>query len=59
LWDTLLKVKSGKIEPGQADAVASQSREILRTVSVQLKVASQAKRTLPKDVIDFSENTVK
>jgi hypothetical protein len=59
LWDTLLKVKSGKIEAGQADAVASQAREILRTTTVQLKVASQTNRVVAKDVIDFAENTSK
>ncbi len=57
LWDTLLKVKDGRMEAGQADSVASQAREILRTTTVQLKVASQANRTIPKDVLDFSENT--
>jgi len=59
LWDTLLKVKSGKMEPGQADAVASQAREILRTTTVQLKVASQSNRVISKDVIDFAENKTK
>ncbi len=57
LWDTLLKVKSGKMEAGQADAVASQAREILRTTTVQLKVASQSNRNISKDVIAFAENT--
>lgn len=57
LWDTLLKVKDGRMEAGQADSVASQAREILRTTTVQLKVASQANRLIPKDVLDFSENT--
>jgi hypothetical protein len=57
LWDTLLKVKAGKMEPGQADAVACQSREILRTVSVQIRVASHTKRNLSTDVIKFAENT--
>ncbi len=59
LWDTLLKVKSGKMEAGQADAVASQAREILRTTTVQLKVASQTNRVVAKDVIEFSENSSK
>lgn len=59
LWDTLLKVKSGKMEAGQADAVASQAREILRTTTVQLKVASQTNRVVAKDVIDFAENSSK
>jgi hypothetical protein len=57
LWDTLLKVKSGKMEAGQADSVASQAREILRTTTVQLKVASQSNRVIAKDVIDFAESS--
>lgn len=56
LWETLQDVKSGNMEAGQADAVASQAREILRTTSVQLKVASQANRVISKDVIEFAEN---
>ena len=56
LWDTLNKVKKGKMEPGQADAIASQAREIIRTTTVQLKVAAQGNRQIPKDVVDFSEN---
>ncbi len=59
LWDTLLNVKSGKMEAGQADSVASTAREILRTTSVQLKVASQSNRVISKDVLEFSENTGK
>jgi hypothetical protein len=58
LWDTLLKVKSGEIEAGQADSIASQAREILRTTTVQLKIASQTKRNVSMDVIAFSENSI-
>ena len=57
LWDTLLKVKSGKMEAGQADSVATQAREILRTTTVQLKVASQSNRVIAKDVIEFAESS--
>lgn len=56
LWDTLNKVKSGEIQASQADSIATQSREILRTVNTQLKVSSQAKRDVPLEVINFSEN---
>lgn len=56
LWDTLLKVKDGQMDSGQADSVATQAREILRTTSVQLRVASQSKRAISKDVLDFAEN---
>lgn len=34
LWVTLNQVKAKRMLPGHADAVASQAREILRTVKV-------------------------
>jgi hypothetical protein len=56
LWETLNAVKGGSMEPGQADAIASQAREILRTTNTQLRIAQQAKRQVSLDVITFSEN---
>ena len=55
LWGTLNELRASKIQPGQADAIASQAREILRTVKVQLQVTQQAKRSVPADVITFAE----
>lgn len=55
LWETLQDLKSGAIQPGQGDAIASQAREILRTVKTQLQVTSHAKRSVPADLIAFSE----
>lgn len=55
LWSTLNAVKEGKMEPGQADSVASQAREILRTTNTQLRVAQQSKRPVATDVISFAE----
>jgi len=56
LWETLQAVKTGDMQPGQADAVASQAREILRTTNTQLRVVQQAKRTVPVDVLTFAES---
>ena len=56
LWDTLNAVKDGTMDAGAADSIASQSREICRTVSLQLQVARQAKREVPNEIFDFSEN---
>ena len=39
----------------RADAVAAQSREILRTIKTQMQIAGQSKRGLPQEIIDFSE----
>lgn len=55
LWETLQGVKSGDTKPAEADSIASQAREIIRTVKVQLQVASQTNRDVPTDVINFSE----
>lgn len=55
LWDTLNAVKTDSMQPAQGDSIAAQAREILRTVKVQLQVAGQAKRVVPRDVIDFAE----
>lgn len=55
LWDTLNDIKTGKIQPGQGDAIASQAREILRTVKVQLQITNMAKRSVPLEVIQFAE----
>jgi hypothetical protein len=41
--------------PNRADAIAAQSREILRTIRTQLLVAGQAKRGVPQEIIEFSE----
>lgn len=56
LWETLLDLKSENIQPNRADAIAAQSREILRTVKTQLQVAGQTKRQVPQEIVDFSEN---
>ena len=55
LWETLSGIKDGTVQPAQGDAIASQAREILRTIKVQLQVTSQAKRSVPADVITFAE----
>lgn len=59
LWDTLNKVKEGTMDCGQADAIASQAREILRTTKVQLQISSMSKRDIPVDVISFNETPSK
>lgn len=57
LWETLNDIKSDKMLAAQGDAIASQAREILRTVKVQLQVAGQSKRTIPVEVIEFAEKS--
>ena len=55
LWETLQAIKEDRMQANQGDAIASQAREILRTVKVQLQVAVQSKRNIPLEVIEFSE----
>lgn len=55
LWETLNDIRTNQMLPNRGDAIASQAREILRTVKTQLQIASAARRGIPVDIIDFSE----
>lgn len=55
LWDTLQKVKSGKMTPGAGDAVAAQAREILRTVRTQLTVFAQSGNGVSEEIVEFAK----
>lgn len=57
LWETLQAVKDDKMQASQGDAVAAQAREILRTVKTQIQISGHAKRSLPLEVIEFSEKS--
>jgi hypothetical protein len=55
LWDTLQSVKTGKIAAAEADSIATQAREILRTTNTQLQIFRQSKRNVSVEVINFAE----
>lgn len=55
LWETLNDIRTNQMLPNRGDAIASQAREILRTVKTQLQIASAARRGIPEDIISFSE----
>lgn len=55
LWQTLNDLRSGKITPGAGDAVASQAREILRTVRTQLQIFTQSGKSVTNELIDFAK----
>lgn len=55
LWETLKGLRTGHLPTNEADSIATQAREILRTTSTQLRISQQAKRPIPTEVIDFSE----
>ena len=54
LWDTLLELRGGTLQPAVADAIASQAREILRTGKLQLAVAKQTGHTVPEGLQRFA-----
>lgn len=56
LWITLNEIRTGDIDAGAADAVASQAREIVRTAKVQLQISTLSKRPVPTELINFNEN---
>lgn len=58
LWSTLNELKGDKCDPGKADAIASQAREILRTVNTQLKIAAQSHTDISADVVGFGNNSI-
>lgn len=55
LWATLQALRAGTITPGAGDAVASQAREILRTVRTQLQIFTQAGKAVTSELIDFAK----
>lgn len=55
LWETLNKLKDGSMQPAEGDSIATQAREILRTANTQLRISQQSKRSVPADLISFSE----
>lgn len=55
LWETLQKLEAKKIRPQQADAIAIQSREIVRVVRSQQGILGQANRPITQDLIRYAE----
>lgn len=57
LWETLNQVKTNKLDPATADAIAAQSREILRSFKTQLQILSAAKKNVTADMLEFAGPT--
>ena len=53
LWEVLQELRAGKIEPSQADAVAMQSREIIRVLRVQQSIIKQASEKITSEMLQF------
>lgn len=58
LWETLQDLRTSKVDPRTADSIASQAREIIRTINTQLTIASMAKTAIPPHLVDFSETVI-
>ena len=56
LWKTLKELRGDKIDPQRAEAVASQSREIIRVIRTQQSVLKQAKQQISDDMIAFAQS---
>lgn len=56
LWKTLQNLRAGDMDPLQAEAIASQSREIIRVVKTQQSILKQGKREITEEMINFVEN---
>lgn len=54
LWETLNNIKDGDLEAAKGDAIASQAREILRTVNTQVKIIDKAKSEISNELKDFA-----
>jgi len=55
LWETLQKLESNNIDVGTADAIAQQSREIVRVIKTQQSILSQAKEGITSELIDYAK----
>lgn len=54
LWETLQKLKIGDIDVAQADAIAMQSREIIRVIKSQQSIIRQANQEISSELIDYA-----
>jgi len=54
LWDTLNKLQNNKIDVAVADAIASQSREIVRVIRSQQSIIKQAGENVTKELVDYA-----
>lgn len=56
LWETLNGIKTGEVKAPDADAIASQAREILRTTRTQLHIFQQANERVSDEMLEFALN---
>lgn len=54
LWETLHGIKSGDMDAAKGDAIASQAREILRTIKTQVTIIDKARLEFTNEMKDFA-----
>lgn len=54
LWDTLKKIKSNELEAARGDAIASQAREILRTIKTQVQIIDKMHENITTELQNFA-----
>lgn len=54
LWDSLMGLKQGNLDAATGNAVASQAREILRTIRTQLIILDKSHAEVTKELKDFA-----
>lgn len=57
LWETLHDIKSGQMDAAKGDAIASQAREILRTIKTQMHIIDKAHVEVSNELKSFALNT--
>ena len=55
LWNNLNGIADGTIQPSQADSMASQAREILKTVKTELEICKQSGKPVSDKLQKFPE----
>lgn len=56
LWSTLQKLQKRKIKVAEADAIAIQSRELVRVIRSQQGILQQGNRPVTAELINYAEN---
>ena len=55
LWNNLQGIEDGSIQMNQADAMAGQAREILKTIRTELEITKQSGQAVSGKLKEFPE----
>jgi hypothetical protein len=55
LWTNLKGVQDGSVQTTQADSMASQAREILKTIKTELEICRQSGKAVSEKLQKFPE----